>query len=86
MDIAITFLFLVFEVDWTQVAALGSDERTTRLQEVSPLWDRAIDIFQNVWICSEVFVVLLNRRKRALHDFIGGTVVIKKQFAEGTGK
>jgi uncharacterized RDD family membrane protein YckC len=50
------------------------------------LWDRAIDIFQNVWICSEVFVVLLNRRKRALHDFIGGTVVIKKQFAEGTGK
>jgi uncharacterized RDD family membrane protein YckC len=86
VDIAITFLFLVFEVDWTQVAALGSDERTTRLQEVSPLWDRAIDIFQNVWICSEVFVVLLNRRKRALHDFIGGTVVIKKQFAEGTGK
>ena len=89
MDIAIALLVLVsevwamFQVDWTQVAALGSDERTTRLREVSPLWYRAIDIFQNVWICSEVFVVLLNRRKRALHDFIGGTVVIKKQFAEG---
>jgi uncharacterized RDD family membrane protein YckC len=89
VDIAIALLVLVsevwamFQVDWTQVAALGSDERTTRLQEVSPLWDRAIDIFQNVWIWSEVFVVLLNRRKRALHDFIAGTVVVKKQFAEG---
>ena len=83
VDIAITFLFLVFEVDWTQVAALSWGERTTRLREVYPLWYRAIDVFQNVWIWSEVFVVLLNRRKRALHDFIGGTVVVKKQFAEG---
>jgi uncharacterized RDD family membrane protein YckC len=83
VDIAIAFLFLVFEVDWTQVAALSWGERTTRLREVYPLWYRAIDVFQNVWIWSEVFVVLLNRRKRALHDFIGGTVVVKKQFAEG---
>jgi uncharacterized RDD family membrane protein YckC len=93
VDIAIALLVLVsevwamFQVDWTQVAALGSDERTTRLREVSPLWYRAIDIFYyDVWMYSELFVVLLNRRKRALHDFIGGTVVIKKQFAEGTGK
>jgi len=38
VDIAIALLVLVsevwamFQVDWTQVAALGSDERTTRLQ------------------------------------------------------
>ena len=92
VDIAFAFLVLVsevwamFKVDWTQVAALSWGERTTRLREVYPLWYRAIDVFQNVWIWSEVFVVLLNRRKRALHDFIGGTVVVKKQFAEGTGK
>lgn len=92
VDIAIAFLVLVsevwaiFQVDWTQVAALGSDERTTRLQEGSPLWDRAIDVLQTVWLYGEVLVVLFNKRKRALHDFIGGTVVIKKQFVEGTGK
>jgi uncharacterized RDD family membrane protein YckC len=27
-------------------------------------------------------VVLFNKRKRALHDFIAGTVVIQKKFAE----
>ncbi len=29
---------------------------------------------------SEVFVCLFNKRKRALHDFIAGTVVVHKEF------
>ena len=37
---------------------------------------------QQIWIWSEFVVLLFNRRKRAIHDFIAGTVVILKEFAE----
>ncbi|WP_255590049.1 hypothetical protein [Marinicella meishanensis] len=33
-----------------------------------------------VWYWSELLVMLTNERRRALHDFIAGTVVIKKAF------
>jgi uncharacterized RDD family membrane protein YckC len=30
-----------------------------------------------IWTSSELVVILLNRRRRALHDFIAGTVVVR---------
>jgi uncharacterized RDD family membrane protein YckC len=42
----------------------------------------AIDIFNNVWVWSEIIVLLFSKRKRALHDFIAGTVVIKSKYEE----
>lgn len=88
VDIAFAFIVLVFEmwgmfqVDWAQFAPLGWSERPTKLREVLPSWFRALDVLQAVWVYSEVLVVLFNKRKRALHDFLAGTIVIKKQFAE----
>jgi uncharacterized RDD family membrane protein YckC len=32
-----------------------------------------------VWIWIELIVMLTNRRRRALHDFIAGTVVIRRR-------
>lgn len=34
----------------------------------------------------ELIVLLLNKRKRAIHDFIAGTVVIKMEFSEQIGR
>ena len=34
----------------------------------------------NIWTYGELFVLLLNRRKRALHDFIAETVIIKTKY------
>ncbi len=58
-------------------------EWVTLLQAHYPSWYSSIlyPIYQ-IWIWSEVFVVLFNKRKRAIHDFIGGTVVIYKKFAK----
>jgi uncharacterized RDD family membrane protein YckC len=42
-------------------------------------------IFSNIssiWVWSEVIVLLFNKRKRAIHDFIAGTVIIKSQYIE----
>ena len=32
------------------------------------------------WFLSEFVVLLMNKRKRALHDFIAGTIVVNKEF------
>ncbi len=58
-------------------------KRITLLQEHYPFWySSMLYPFYQVWIWSEVFVVLFNKRKRAIHDFIAGTVVIHKKFAD----
>lgn len=57
-------------------------ERGKMVMALAPGWYGTISILQQVWIWSEVVVVLFNKRKRALHDFIAGTVVIQKQFSE----
>jgi uncharacterized RDD family membrane protein YckC len=52
------------------------------LQQTGPLepaWGRWLAYATQVWAWSELFVLLLNKRKRALHDFIAGTVVVRDQ-------
>lgn len=44
-------------------------------------WLGTVAIIGSIWFWSEVVVLLSNDRKRALHDFIAGTVVVHKRFA-----
>lgn len=89
-SVGLVFAFVVLIVDvWglTQVdpegyASVGWIERTQMVMAHAPKWYGTLGILQQVWIWSEVVVVLFNKRKRALHDFIAGTVVIQKKFAE----
>lgn len=56
-----------------------------RIEYIVPLylsWYDFVTIGTNVWIWSEFFVLLLNKRKWAIHDFIAGTVVINREYAE----
>jgi uncharacterized RDD family membrane protein YckC len=41
-----------------------------------------ITVLSNIWIWSEVIVLLFNKRKRAIHDFIAGTVVVKSKYID----
>lgn len=43
-----------------------------------PLWTRVIKALRSIWNLSELLVLLTNEKRRALHDFIAGTVVIKR--------
>jgi uncharacterized RDD family membrane protein YckC len=36
----------------------------------------------NLWMYSELFILLLNKRKRAIHDFIAGTVIVKSKYID----
>jgi len=39
-------------------------------------------ILSNIWTWSEIVVLLFNKRKRAIHDFIAKTVVVKTKYIE----
>lgn len=70
------------QLDSASFVSLGWIERGEKVKAHAPSWYTSINIFEQVWIWSEIVVVLFNNRKRAIHDFIAGTVVIHKQFAE----
>lgn len=56
--------------------ALDVIERARVIDEHAPDWRQPVDIAQQLWFWSEFLVLLTNRRRRALHDFIAGTVVV----------
>jgi len=41
-----------------------------------------LTILMNIWIWGEIIVILFNKRRRAIHDFIAGTVIIKSKYLE----
>ncbi len=46
------------------------------LVAIGPVWYGVVSVVQNIWVWSELLVLLTNRKRRALHDFIAGTVVV----------
>lgn len=56
-----------YGVSWTH--------RTMNLQALEPSWLAWTGTASLIWIWSEVIVMLFNKRRRALHDFIASTVV-----------
>jgi uncharacterized RDD family membrane protein YckC len=53
--------------------------RDKSLSAHQPAWLRPIDLLSGAWTWSEVIVMLCNKRRRSLHDFIAGTVVISEK-------
>ena len=58
-----------------EFVALPRLDRWTRVAALAP-WHGILEAASWGWFWSELGVLLFNRRKRALHDFIAGTVVI----------
>lgn len=58
--------------------SLGWMDRSKKAVELAPIWYNFITILLNIWIWGEFITMLFNKKRRAIHDFIAGTVVIKK--------
>jgi len=65
-----------------QFLSAGFMERAEYIFPLYPSWHVPVDKGLNIWIWGEFIVLLLNKRKRAIHDFIAGTVVINREYAE----
>ena len=60
-----------YGVDWM--------ERGQNLHAIEPSWLAWAYAVGQIWIWSELVVMLFNKQRRALHDFIAGTVVTAEQ-------
>jgi uncharacterized RDD family membrane protein YckC len=58
---------------------VGWMQQARNLQVLKPTWLAWTSTASQIWIWSEVVVMLFNKRRRALHDFIAGTVVTSEQ-------
>lgn len=56
--------------------AIGWRETNILIYSKIPVWGHWGKTLSTIWIYSELFILLINKKKRALHDFIAGTVVI----------
>ncbi|MCU4677718.1 RDD family protein [Catenovulum sp. 2E275] len=60
----------------------GFMERAEYIIPLFPAWYGLVNTVSQLWFWSEFLVLLFNKRKRAIHDFIAGTVVIKQEYTE----
>jgi uncharacterized RDD family membrane protein YckC len=74
---SIALLIAAFHMSDSEYHTLSFMERAKRMVELAPPWYKPLQIVQNVWIWGELIVLLTNRKRRALHDFIAGTVVVR---------
>lgn len=51
-------------------------EYSRRVAILTPGWYRVVNWIGGAWNWSELIVLLTNRKRRALHDFVAGTVVV----------
>ena len=70
------YAWALLQIPPAEYASLTWFEQTRRLGELEGPW-QWLTWLQGVWTVSEVVTLLFNRRRRALHDFIAGTVVIR---------
>lgn len=54
------------------------------LDQLTPRVFQWAEIGSHIWVWSELITLLLNGRKRAIHDFIAGTVVIDERVRNGS--
>ncbi len=69
-------LFHLSDAEYASLASLSLTERGQRMVELTPAWYKPLLWIQNIWIWGELIVLLTNKKRRALHDFLAGTVVV----------
>ncbi|MEL6867385.1 MAG: RDD family protein [Bacteroidota bacterium] len=79
-DLLCVLFILVFLVDVAHFSELPFSAKQAYVQSFYPGLHEVITWISVIWAISELVVLLLNERKRALHDYIGGTVVIRKIY------
>lgn len=75
--ISVAFVLSSFQMSDAEYFSLGFRERSIRLVEQAPFWYNYVQILLNVWVWSEFIVMLTNKQRRAVHDYMAGTVVVR---------
>lgn len=76
----IVMTICLLKADDETYTSLGWLQRSQYLMSLSPLFFKLYTWTSNIWIYSEFIVLLTNKRKRAIHDYIAGTVIVKSKY------
>lgn len=77
--LSVPLLMNLFGMSNGEYAAFASPKPSLRILETGgPAWYRPLQYLGSVWVYSEFIVLLTNKKRRALHDFMAGTVVIRR--------
>ena len=72
----------LLQADKSTFPSLGWLQMTQYLMTLSPGFYKFYNWASNIWIYSEFIVLLTNKRKRAIHDYIAGTVIVKAKYID----
>ena len=81
LAISVALIVPLLHMSDAEYLSLSFQNRYQRLTVLAPSWYKTAQIAQNIWVWGELIVLLTNRKRRALHDFIAGTVVVHNRSA-----
>jgi len=73
-------LLALSRVDADTYTELGWIDRSKYLMTLVPLGFTLQSWMSNVWIYSELIVLLTNKQRRAIHDYVAGTVIVQTKY------
>ena len=77
---AIVLILILQNADDNVYQSLGFWKRNTYIVGLNPKLIKQVSLLNNIWIYSELIILLTNKRKRSIHDFMANTVVIKSKY------
>jgi len=77
---SVLMIHAILEADHTTFDDLSWFTQLEYLMSFSPLLFSIYSWLTNIWTWGELIVLLTNPRKRALHDYMAGTVIVKKMY------
>lgn len=78
MLMALAMIIAVMSTPDNSHMSLGYLARSEALAPYLPSWYTPVLILTQVWVWGSLITILCNRKRRAIHDFIAGTVVLRK--------
>ena len=80
----LAYVTAILRAEAELLLSYGWLERSNYTNSLMPDWYSMFTTLSIIWVTCEVIVLISNNRKRALHDFIAGTVVIREKHAMPT--
>jgi uncharacterized RDD family membrane protein YckC len=77
-------IYLLTQADNAHYISLGWRERAVYLSSLQPVFLKPLTIMplSSMWTLGEIIAVFASKRKRALHDYIAGTVVVVANYPD----
>jgi uncharacterized RDD family membrane protein YckC len=80
--IGLALVFASWKLTDAEHMGLAFKLRQMRMEQLAPSWYEKVLAFEQIWMLGEFLVMMTNAKRRALHDYIAGTVVILNNSAQ----